>query len=414
MARTTREEWRAGWPIPVVGLIGTAGSALMTASAGVFMGIASSRFGWDRTTFSSGLTVMILVGVILMPIFGRIIDRVDLRKIALVGVAMHTLAVASLGLLTGSIMQWIVSCALLAICGQLVATTVWATATARCFVASRGLALAVTLSGVGFSTASLPLLATIYFENFGPQWTYPLLALTWGGISFPLVLFLFHPAEAIAPPSEEVVVAEGTSYHEAITSRSFILLCAAGALFSLITYAMVVHLVPILRSNGLSPAAAAAILGLFGISAMVGRIVGGALLDRFPARVVGTIAFLLPVFAVAILLVAGKSIWLSAFVAIAFGLANGAEVDLLSYLIARYFGMKNFGGIVGLCIAFNGGASALGPLVAGILYDYTGNYDAFLLVAMVPMAIGALLIACLPRPRPIETEAPQDAAAAYS
>lgn len=209
-------------------------------------------------------------------------------------------------------------------------------------------------------------------------------------------------------------MAEGTSYHEAITSRSFILLCAAGALFSLITYAMVVHLVPILRSNGLSPAAAAAILGLFGISAMVGRIVGGALLDRFPARVVGTIAFLLPVFAVAILLVAGKSIWLSAFVAIAFGLANGAEVDLLSYLIARYFGMKNFGGIVGLCIAFNGGASALGPLVAGILYDYTGNYDAFLLVAMVPMAIGALLIACLPRPRPIETEAPQDAAAAYS
>ena len=57
-----------------------------------------------------------------------------------------------------------------------------------------------------------------------------------------------------------------------------------------------------------------------------------------------------------------------------------------------------------------GGAAAVGPVVAGVLYDQAGSYDSFLLFAMAPLAIGALLIATLPKPPPFDAVEPTEPA----
>lgn len=408
MARTAREEWRAAWPIPLIGMVGLAGGSIPTVTAGVFMQSFATRFGWDRATFSGGLVVMLLISVVLLPFVGRLVDRIGPRRLAVIGVIVQTGAVAALGLANGSIVQWWLLCALLAVAGQFISPAVWTAATAGLFDASRGLALGVTLLGSGLCTAAAPLLATLYLERVGASQAYPLLALTWGAIAIPLTLFAFHPGRRQA--SNAVATRrEGVAYRDAVLSRSFVMLCAAGMLFGIVTYAMLVHLVPILRSHGIAAPVAAAVMGLTGLAAMAGRLLGGTLLDRFPAKIVGVAFFLLPIASVAVLMNAGASIGLSIFGAVAFGLANGAELDVLSYLVARYYGMRNFAGIYAISVATLGSASAFGPLIAGLLYDRAGSYDGFLLLAMIPLAFGAALLALLPPPPLRADEAEVDA-----
>ena len=396
MARTALDEWRAAWPIPLIGLIGIAGGSIPTSTAGVFMQSFASRFGWSRATFSSGLMVMLLGAVVLMPFVGRLVDRFGPRPLALIGVILHGLAMAGLGLADGAVAQWWLLVGICAVSGQFVSPAVWTTATAGVFETSRGLALAVTLSGIGLCTAGAPLLASYYLRHAGAAAAYPLLALTWVAVAFPLTLIAFHPGKARARPIVNAV-AKDDGYRRALLSPGFLLLCAAGALFAPVTYSTVVHLVPILESHGIAPTTAAAIMGTMGLTAMFGRLLGGVLLDRLPAKIVGTAAFLLPVAAIAILLHAGSSIRLSTLAAIVFGLSNGAEMDLISYLVARNYGMRHFAGLYAITIATAGASAAVGPVIAGYVYDRTGSYDAFLLVAMIPLTIGAVLIAVLPK-----------------
>lgn len=396
MASTARDEWRAAWRIPAIGLVGMAGGAIPSVTAGVFMQPLAERFGWDRAGFSGGLTIMLLLSVLIMPLLGPIVDRAGPRRLALIGVVVQTCGLASLGLASGSIVQWWILCGIVAFTGQFVSPTIWTTAAASRFVTSRGLAISVTLSGIGLAQTVGPILATFYLERFGTAAAYPALALSWGVIAIPLVVFGFHPDRGGAAEAADRQL-PGIGYREAVLSRSFIMLCIAGALFTLVTYSMVVHLVPILRSHGLGTGEAAAVTAAMGAASMIGRLTGGALLDRFPAKIVGTLAFLLPVASMAVLDVAGNSVWLSAVVAIVFGLANGAEMDLMSYLIARYYGLRHFAAISAISLSTAGASAAFGPAIAGRLYDVAGDYHGFLILAMVPLTLGALLIAALPK-----------------
>ena len=68
--------------------------------------------------------------------------------------------------------------------------------------------------------------------------------------------------------------------------------------------------------------------------------------------------------------------------------ANGAEANLLAYLVGRYFGRRSFGALYGLLL----GASSMGygaPLVAGWVFDRTGSYA----LIYGPLAASAVLAA---------------------
>lgn len=398
MARTAREEWRAGWPIAIIGTVGMAGGSIIPAAAGVFMVPFSERFGWSRASYSSGLTAMLLVAVVLMPVMGRLIDRFGSRPLALTGVFLHVCAIASLGFASGSVVQWVALCGFTAFAGTFISPAVWTAATASLFTRSRGLAIAVTTGGIGLASTLVPFLATRYLALAGPALAFPMIAATWGVLAIPLTLFFFHPARVLGRVAPSIDAERSAGYREALTSRAFVMLALAGALFGMIIFSMTVHLVPILRANGIDAGVAAAIMGLTGLFTMAGRVIGGALLDRFSARLVGAVAFLMPLATFALLLNVGASVPLSALAAITLGLASGAETDLIAFLVARHFGMRNFGGIYAASMAFASAAAAMGPLVAGRMYDLAGNYHGFLLVAMVPPVVCAALVVALPRP----------------
>jgi MFS family permease len=78
------------------------------------------------------------------------------------------------------------------------------------------------------------------------------------------------------------------------------------------------------------------------------------------------------------------------------GIAIGAEIDIIGYLIARYFGMRSYGVLYGLMYTTFMLGTSLSQLIASILFDSTGSYRVFLLTAAASLAIGSLLSLCLP------------------
>jgi predicted MFS family arabinose efflux permease len=144
---------------------------------------------------------------------------------------------------------------------------------------------------------------------------------------------------------------------------------------------------------------------LIGLSVIVGRVFGGWLIDRFWAPAVAAVLLGAP--AAACLILAGPALdYREAMLSIVLiGLAAGAEYDLLAFLVARYFGMKSYGGIYGVlysCFALGAG---VGPVVFGANFDRTHAYAESLHLAAGMFLGPALVILLLGRYRNFESAA---------
>jgi MFS family permease len=80
------------------------------------------------------------------------------------------------------------------------------------------------------------------------------------------------------------------------------------------------------------------------------------------------------------------------------GIGIGSWLPTMSMLVSDYFGLAHYGAIFGaVTISFSVG-SAVGPLVAGKMYDSAGNYDAVfvLFLALFVVSIVSTLVARRP------------------
>src|SRR5215203_6164739 len=99
--KTAGEEWRAGWPLPFIGLLGNSASLIFAYSSGIFMLPVTTEFGWSRTQFSAGLSFAMVFSVFIMPVIGFLVDRWGSRRMALLGAPLFMLMLSSFSLTTG-------------------------------------------------------------------------------------------------------------------------------------------------------------------------------------------------------------------------------------------------------------------------------------------------------------------------
>src|SRR5690554_3512946 len=103
-----------------------------------------------------------------------------------------------------------------------------------------------------------------------------------------------------------------------------------------------------LSDHGLEAQAAASIMGILGIGIFVGRLVTGALLDRFWQGFVAFPLLCLPAWSCYILLGNDITFLSAALAGFLLGFAAGAESDLIAYLTGRYLVMANYRKIYGV------------------------------------------------------------------
>lgn len=398
---SAKQEWAAYWPLPFLGMLGIAGAATLGYSSGVFMAAMTGEFGWSRAQFSSAFTVQMLVGLLFGPFIGRVIDRIGPRRVALIGVIAFIPGFSALALANGTAWQWWMLGGVQAMCTVMIGPPTWIAAIAPRFNTSRGLALAVALAGVGVGTAIWPVLAALFIEHIGWRATFPALVLCWAAIMVPLTfIFMRDP-----PPAEPVLVATGVvakptsqEFWRALRSRNFMCIALAGGLYASMSYAMILHSVPLLQASGLSLTAAATLTGITGICSIIGRLGTGFLLDRLPTRPIAVAVFLLPI-VVSLLLRFGAGSWMLSLAAVVLlGLSAGAETDVVVYTASRRFSRAVFASLFATIFALFSLFAATGPMIASLLFDANHSYDLFLTIVVPVIALATILMAIVLSP----------------
>ena len=159
---------------------------------------------------------------------------------------------------------------------------------------------------------------------------------------------------------------------------------------------MLANLVPSLTDDGLSREAAATVQSVFGISILVGRVLVGYLIDRFWAPGITAICLALPAGGAA-LLYGPQSFEMAAFSAFLIGFAAGAELDLMAFLAARYFGLAHYAKIYSILYATLAFCSGTAPMVFASVYDNTGSYDLGYVIATALFLVSVVMILFLGR-----------------
>jgi MFS family permease len=395
----TAPEWRRGWSVVLASALGMSLTTIHIYGVGLFFQPLEQEFGWSRGEVSGAMLLPSLIALCLAPFGGRLVDRWGPRKIALPAIVAYCASVAGLSLTSQWIGSWWLLWIFMGISLTFLLPTVWSAAVSSWFTRGRGLALAVTLCGTGFGAAVVPALSNLMIDRFGWRGAFLGLAITGLIVVLPTAWLLFYNAGDKRTTKEaspvQAASLTGFTVRDGVRSRYFYRLAIAGFGSTFAIVGLVVHLVPMLTNLGISRGSAAAIASLVGIPSIVGRLSIGFLIDRFHGPIIGAISIGLPTISVIILLAFPGSA-LAAIVAIVIlGLSIGGEYDAVIYLSTRYFGLLHFGALFGMVAALISLGLGTGPMIAGMVYDWTGSYHAFLILVIPLTVIPAWMLATL-------------------
>lgn len=393
-------EWRAGWKLVLAASAGFSFFSVMMGAIGLFIEPLSKEFGWSRTLVSSGPSIATATTAILAPLVGILIDRFGSRPVVLPGVVLTILAIAAFSLANGSPAQWMMLWLAFGIVATLIKSTAWTAAVVGFFDKSRGLALGLTLSGTAVAQSIVPPLCNWLMIEFGWRGALVWLAVGWGGVTFLLCLLLFFDPRRQSTDAGEVIAKPdlpGLSVRDALRNSALWRVAISNFVVMLLTIGLAIHLFAILTEAGVDRSSAAWLTGLGGLSGIVGKLVSGFLLDRYRPNLIGGVTLAIAALAFLLLMEGVRSPALIIVAMLVNGYAAGTKIQIVGYLTAGYAGMRNFGAIYGTMSALLALASGLGPMLAGFVYDKTGNYSLFLAAGAAGCLLGGLLIASLPR-----------------
>jgi len=137
---------------------------------------------------------------------------------------------------------------------------------------------------------------------------------------------------------------------------------------------------------------AATLISIIGVISIPGRLVMGAGSDRLGLHNILIIVCGL-VLASLVCLIFTRQVWAFYFFAILFGFAYGGEVPQIPLLVGSIGGTRSLAALVGLTLFIGNIGGALGPWVAGKMFDLSGHYQwAFSMAAMAAFAALALAV----------------------
>jgi predicted MFS family arabinose efflux permease len=288
------------------------------------------------------------------------------------------------------------------------------------FDVHKGLALGLSLVGTGlFGFVCKPYTAWLV-EEFGWRVAYLGVAALPLLIALPIAFIFFHDvggrtvtaAERRVADAERKAVTPGLSFGQSLKDWRFWVLAVAFVPISFAVGGPIPNIENILRSNGFEAGDIVTLASLIGLSVIGGRLIGGWLIDRMWAPGVAFVLLSAPALACWLLaqgttdpVIAGLSIVL-------IGFAAGVEYDLMAFMVARYFGLKSYGGIYGALYGFFALGAGIGPVVFGQYFDRTGSYETILLYSAVGLVAGAALLLLMGKYRNFDGDRTDDVAAA--
>lgn len=399
-------EFKLGWRALLVAVAGVSTSVNATLLYGfsAMLGPLEKAFGWTRAELQPAITFLFLGAILSSQVVGWLNQRYGLRKVTLLSLAALSCGFLLLTQLRGSVWSLYLGFMAIAWAGLGTLQVTWTNLVNLWYERNRGLALAITLSGTGIAAIVMPPLVTRVAETWGWQGGFVVMALMSSLIAVPLVaLWMRAPQVAAAagcaggatlPAPPELT---GLSFRAGLRSAKFWRCNIGLTLVVSAILGIVTNGVPILRERGMSAMEAGQIFSSFGISLILGRVVVGYLVDRLWAPGVAAVALLLPAIGCVLFGLAGGSVPLLVLATLLVGIGAGAEFDLAAFLVARFFGLREYGRLFGVHLGLITLGSSLSPLLFGAMYKMTGSYVALLAYCTICFTVGALLLLTLGR-----------------
>lgn len=407
-------EFERGWKPLLAATIGTMCGifTLTNYSQGFFVGPVTAEFGWSPPQFFLSYTVLMCCGLVTGPLVGAIAQKVGLRTVGVVGLIGHSLAYVILSFNNGSLPMWYGTWALLAVLGAGSLPIVWTGVLNNWFSKHRGKAIGITMAGTGLGAFLLPPIVEWLISDYGWRTAYRGIGIGALLISLPIVLTLFKEKadlDSASGATAESAAVWGMTRGEAMRTMRFWILGIVLFVTVIVVAGLLSNFARIMTEKGFERSDIASIAAVMGLTVVAGRILVGALVDRFWAPGVAAIFFTLLTAGVLVLISAEMTPATGLLVAVLIGLAAGAELDLLAYLTSKYFGPKNYPAIFGVIIAFFTVGAGMAPPLFGAVAQANQGYTVMLQISVGLLVLSILLFLALGKypESPSETNAAQ-------
>jgi len=393
----------------------------------VFINPMTREFGWSRTEIVGAISLGGILGAVIAPLAGRLVDIMGARLLLTVGGLVIAAACVSLSLVH-TLVAFYVTFIFFTIADQGL-IKIGSTATVgKWFRRYRGRAVGIVIFG---SAAGIMILAPTAQLIIG-QWGWRAAWLSLSAIMIvlgviPCALLVRRQPEDLglyldgippentsqnAGPGSNVTTSTSSVEEEAWTlgqvmkKPSFYLVLAALILVGAASSGPQVHLVPYLTQRGLSTTASvSAISVIYSVGAAV-SLISGVLSERISPKVLLFLVCLVCALSMLVLFTA-DTLWEAYLFAAMQGIVKQGVNTLVPLTWAEFFGRASLGSIFGISKTAWVAGSAVGPLILGVVFDATGSFQGTLFYFSILAGLASLMVFAARRPhRPAPGQEP--------
>ncbi len=362
--------------------------------------------GWSRAEITLGFPLAALLTIWIGPL---LVPRFSPRNLIVAGSGLTAISLAGFAIMRSGLWiyyaLWIVFTAGYMLSGPIPHQLI----VSHWFRRNRGKAMAIIYVGLGLtgsfgSLAVKPLTEWLGFRGA--------LAVLGGAVllAWPVAIFFLrdkpsdvsqHPDGDAQPPVEAALASH--SFAELFASPAFWLLLMGSFCAIATVGAINFHLKFIFLDEGFAKGApadsawrTASVLILW--SSVAGRLLVGALSDRFSKKLVMTGSFALVAATVPVLLFVGpeRENMLLLF-SVLFGFGLGADYMLIPLMAAEQFGINSLGRAMAVILPVNTIGQTWLPYFVSLLRDRMGSYTVAMRVVLLVALVGAISIAVIPK-----------------
>lgn len=396
-----RQHWR---PLTAASLGAGTSLPMFAYTNTVFSPFLIKEFGWSRAQFALvGITM--LATLVVLPFVGRFTDKIGVKRMAAIGTILMPLCFVGYSQMQGNFYYFLLISTLVLMVGSTTGPLTYSRLIAENFERAQGLALTImNCTPAVLAIALIPVLNWC-IEHYG--WRVAYLGVGTFVLVFGVIALLLIPArpevkEQGVPVAARLHLSAKDDYPLILRSKVFWIIVAGMFLCLLQTPLHSAQMNIMLMDNGLTTALAANVVQFYAFGTIVGRIGCGLALDRFNTPIVTALSMGLPAIGYLLLGSSLDSLDVITFAMFLVGLSVGAESDLISYLVARYFKIRIYATTLSLVHVCSFAASATGALSISLTLKLTDSFAPFLFLVAGAITVGSILFLFMPKSRDVE------------
>ena len=390
---TNTQQFNYGWVVVAAGVLMIFVTYGLTYSYSIFFKPLADYFQWDRASVSLIYSMAVIIRGAAAIGTGWMADKFGARK-TMIFCGLMMAAGYLLSSQVTTLWQFFLTYAIVEAIGVSGIFGIGSAVASRWFTKNRGLALGIIASGSGLGTLLLVPIVERLVAAYQWSQTFIIVGIAAGVLMVGGALFLREPPQTKRTTAKQ----EKTSatVGGALKDVRFWLVMTCFALFLLGTQMVLVHIVNYATDVGIDPLVAATFMSVIGGVSLVGRLSAGVVAEKIGLYkslvlicICQGIAFILLLFT--------KSVWMFYIFAIFFGVAYGGEVTQIPLVISRFFGTKVMATLMGVALFVTGIGGAVGPWLAGKIYDVTGSYNWAFIIGIIASALCVVMVWLLKR-----------------